>query len=78
MSEQKPSPEMPSVFLPLEGEDQGGGLRSGNTAKTVNPPPDPSLREGGKKKEINGFEDQEMLEPTRYGDWDVKGRCSDF
>ncbi|MBP7720966.1 MAG: DUF1674 domain-containing protein [Alphaproteobacteria bacterium] len=28
--------------------------------------------------EINGFEAQGLLEPTRYGDWDVKGRCSDF
>ena len=31
-----------------------------------------------KTDEINGFEDGGMLEPTRYGDWDVKGRCSDF
>lgn len=29
-------------------------------------------------KEINGFAAQGLLEPTRYGDWDVKGRCSDF
>lgn len=29
-------------------------------------------------KEINGFESQGLKEPTRYGDWDVKGRCSDF
>ncbi|MCK5284323.1 MAG: DUF1674 domain-containing protein [Alphaproteobacteria bacterium] len=29
-------------------------------------------------KEIGGYEDQNLLEPTRYGDWDVKGRCSDF
>ncbi|MCE7886658.1 MAG: DUF1674 domain-containing protein [Alphaproteobacteria bacterium PRO2] len=63
---------------PPEGEGLGGGLSCGNSAKTVTPPPDPSLREGSKKKEINGFEDQGMLEPTRYGDWDVKGRCSDF
>ena len=27
-------------------------------------------------KEIGGFENR--LEPTRYGDWDVNGRCSDF
>ncbi|MGB4058500.1 MAG: DUF1674 domain-containing protein [Alphaproteobacteria bacterium] len=32
----------------------------------------------GKKAEINGFEALGLLEPTRYGDWDVKGRCSDF
>ena len=28
------------------------------------------------EKEIGGFENR--LEPTRYGDWDVNGRCSDF
>ncbi len=30
------------------------------------------------EKEIGGFEDQGLLEPTRYNDWEVKGRCSDF
>jgi len=28
------------------------------------------------EKEIGGFENRP--EPTRYGDWDVGGRCSDF
>ncbi len=28
--------------------------------------------------EKGGFKEQGLLEPTRYGDWDVKGRCSDF
>lgn len=27
-------------------------------------------------KEIGGFENRP--EPTRFGDWDVNGRCSDF
>ncbi len=27
-------------------------------------------------KEIGGFE--KKPEPTRFGDWDVSGRCSDF
>lgn len=27
------------------------------------------------KREING---PKGLEPTRYGDWESKGRCSDF
>ena len=27
------------------------------------------------QKEING---PKGLEPTRYGDWESKGRCSDF
>lgn len=30
------------------------------------------------EKEIGGFEDQKLPEPTRYGDWEVRGRCSDF
>ena len=30
------------------------------------------------EKEINGYESQGLKEPTRYGDWEVKGRCSDF
>lgn len=29
-------------------------------------------------KEVNGFEALGLPEPTRYNDWDVKGRCSDF
>jgi len=28
------------------------------------------------EKEIGGFENRP--EPTRYGDWEVNGRCSDF
>lgn len=28
------------------------------------------------EQEIGGFENRP--EPTRYGDWDVNGRCSDF
>ncbi|MEM7650643.1 MAG: DUF1674 domain-containing protein [Pseudomonadota bacterium] len=36
---------------------------------------------GGTKKpekEIGGYEDAGLAEPTRFGDWEVKGRCSDF
>lgn len=29
-------------------------------------------------KEIGGFAAEGLPEPTRYGDWDVRGRCSDF
>ncbi|MGH1397849.1 MAG: DUF1674 domain-containing protein [Alphaproteobacteria bacterium] len=28
--------------------------------------------------EKGGFKDAGLLEPTRYNDWEVKGRCSDF
>ncbi len=30
----------------------------------------------GTEKEVGGFENRP--EPTRFGDWDVNGRCSDF
>lgn len=29
-------------------------------------------------REIGGYADQGKPEPTRYGDWEVGGRCSDF
>jgi len=38
----------------------------------------PSGREKLKEKEYGGYESQNLLEPTRFGDWEVKGRCSDF
>lgn len=28
--------------------------------------------------EKNGYKDLNLPEPTRFGDWEVKGRCSDF
>ncbi len=30
------------------------------------------------EREIGGFKDAGLPEPTRFGDWEVKGRCSDF
>jgi hypothetical protein len=40
-------------------------------------PPDPPEKNPvpSKPKEIGG---PKGPEPTRYGDWEVKGRCSDF
>jgi hypothetical protein len=37
-----------------------------------------TAKPGSPPKEHKGYADQGLLEPTRYGDWDVKGRCSDF
>jgi hypothetical protein len=34
------------------------------------------VKKDQKPKEYGGFENKP--EPTRYGDWDVNGRCSDF
>lgn len=45
--------------------------------KRPEPKADKKERETDKKqKEFGGFENK--AEPTRYGDWEVDGRCSDF
>jgi len=47
--------------------------------KPAAPPPDQSKQEPAAKpetpREIGG---PKGPEPTRYGDWEVNGRCSDF
>ena len=40
--------------------------------------PDQGDKELNTEKEIGGFKDAGLPEPTRYNDWEVKGRCSDF
>jgi hypothetical protein len=39
------------------------------------PPKKPEPEATGRPKEIGG---PKGPEPTRYGDWEVKGRCTDF
>jgi hypothetical protein len=39
------------------------------------PPPDPPPPAPADPKEIGG---PKGPEPTRYGDWEQKGRCTDF
>jgi hypothetical protein len=48
-------------------EDKPTPLPSSDPAETPAPPPRP--------KEIGG---PKGPEPTRYGDWEVNGRCTDF
>ncbi|MGA7966612.1 MAG: succinate dehydrogenase assembly factor 4 [Gammaproteobacteria bacterium] len=51
------------------------------TEKTIEPPAESPRQEDGKAtiterpREING---PRGPEPTRYGDWERKGRCVDF
>jgi hypothetical protein len=45
-------------------------------ADAADPSPPPANEKP--RKEFRGFADLGLPEPTRYGDWDVKGRCSDF
>ena len=42
--------------------------------KTVPRSPDNEAPDDEKR----GFKQAGLPEPTRYGDWEVKGRCSDF
>lgn len=35
-----------------------------------------STLENNEPKEVNGYENK--AEPTRYGDWEIGGRCYDF
>ena len=57
------------------GGDTGADTRAGDNApdaaKDANVRPD----ESDMPREING---PKGPEPTRYGDWEQKGRCSDF
>jgi len=39
-------------------------------------PPAIKVRKPSSQKEIGGR--KKGLEPTRYGDWEFKGRCIDF
>ncbi|WP_422919956.1 DUF1674 domain-containing protein [Rhizosaccharibacter radicis] len=41
----------------------------------ADPPPHPEAADGGPPVEHGG---PKGPEPTRYGDWTVKGRCIDF
>ena len=53
------------------GADGKAGDNSADAAKEATTRPDGS----DMPREING---PKGPEPTRYGDWELKGRCSDF
>ena len=63
----------------LETAAEGGGAdtRSGLASPTDDAPPDAEERADSppRPREIGG---QAGPEPTRYGDWEKKGRCTDF
>ena len=72
MIEKKPSKDLKKPLKPSQysepGETSGrkeGLAPTGELLEEVNT----------KEQEIGGFSEKE---PTRYGDWEVKGRCSDF
>ena len=49
--------------------------KSGPAIKVLNKGKIPLKPKANNNKEIGG---PKGLEPTRYGDWEVNGRCSDF
>lgn len=65
MSEKKQTPK-------IEKDD---GL-SGLTVKNIQPRPKTVNRRADMEEEIGGYEHK--AEPTRYGDWETNGRCTDF
>lgn len=57
-----------------EKKTEGRSAQNKDTVEEVKP-----VSDGEKQtREIGGYEDQGLPEPTRYKDWEVKGRCSDF
>ncbi|MCB9983864.1 MAG: DUF1674 domain-containing protein [Rhodospirillales bacterium] len=69
MSTQNPSPQTLGQEKIPSGE-KTKGRAAGTRASAKN--------KEKTEKEIGGFADSGLLEPTRFGDWEVKGRCSDF
>jgi hypothetical protein len=63
-------PRPPATRKPAQDKDSGSGSTAAKTAKGTKFTP-PRAR----PKEIGG---PEGPEPTRYGDWERNGRCSDF
>ena len=66
MSTEKPSPETTEKAKKPSPKPEGEQLPIEKTDET------------SQEKEIGGYKDAGLLEPTRYKDWEVKGRCSDF
>ncbi|MCS4503603.1 hypothetical protein KBTX_00920 [wastewater metagenome] len=63
MSENEREPEQASAEQPVEGDDRGTAERRRERPGEAWP------------EEIGG---PRGPEPTRYGDWESNGRCSDF
>jgi len=57
----------------------GGGIDMDKKSERPSPPAIPAQKSEGsdvaKPREIGG---PKGPEPTRYGDWEQKGRCTDF
>ena len=72
MTDQKETKKTQKLQDDLHAEniaDEQSKTESGDTEKPSIEAPD---------DEKNGYKDAGLPEPTRYKDWEVKGRCSDF
>jgi hypothetical protein len=47
-------------------------------AKPVTVKPEVVKSESGKPEALNDSKDESRPDPTRFGDWEIKGRCIDF
>lgn len=67
-----------SLDYPLFRRHTGEHMSQNPTISDKNSPEEilqPAVKKEEKPKEIGG---PEGLEPTRYGDWEKNGRCTDF
>lgn len=71
MTEEKPSPEN-------KKENKKDNKKECQPPASLNEVAKAELKKNSEEKEFGGFEDSGLKEPTRFGDWEVKGRCSDF
>ena len=68
-----PTPGAPALAVVRRGAAPLAG--EGGTAAPVEKPADPPKNSPKPPREIGG---PKGPEPTRYGDWEVNGRCTDF
>jgi hypothetical protein len=66
MKQEKPSPQTQEAQNNLAQQD----------VKQLGPRPPEQAK--APLDERGGFKDLNLSEPTRYGDWESNGRCSDF
>lgn len=69
----------PTIRLDFERQNMTGSMseKKKPTTRFVSmEPPAIKVRKPSTEKEIGGR--KKGLEPTRYGDWEFKGRCIDF
>ena len=70
MSSQAPAAEAATATAPVDLEQTAGLVHTADVVDGAAAQPN-----SGPPREIGG---REGLDPTRYGDWELRGRCIDF